>query len=299
MTRRLFLVLAPFALLLLSPLPARPQEVVRKVGRVVIRADLTHAFPGGVLVVRLGGTRLGGAWALLEGWRAPFYLDRGVPRALVLVPASAEPGAATLGIELLARRGEQRLVVPVQIAARSYPQRDVLLGPTAADLLGRAEVAHDARRLLGYLRTESSAPAPGPLATPVAGEGDGFGELRASAALQQAESRVDALGGERHRGLDYLVPAGTPVRAPGAGTVLFAGALVLAGETVVIDHGQGVVSVLQHLSRVDVRAGDALGSGQQLGLSGETGLAAAPLLQWRVYLHGVAVDPRALAEILG
>jgi len=299
MTRRLFLATLPFALLLLSPRAARPEEVVRKVGRVVIRADLTHAFPGGVFVVRLGGTRLGGAWALLEGWRAPFYPDRGVPRALVPVPASAEPGAATLGIELLSRRGEQRLMVPVQIAARSYPRRDVLLGPTAADLLARAEVAHDGRRLLGYLRTESNTPPPGPLAAPVAGEGDGFGELRASAAVQQAESRTDALTGERHRGLDYVVPAGTPVRAPGAGTVLFAGPLVLAGETVVIDHGQGVVSVLHHLSRVDVRAGDAVVGSQPVGLSGETGLAAAPLLQWRVYLHGVAVDPRALAAVLG
>ncbi|HVO11694.1 MAG TPA: M23 family metallopeptidase [Vicinamibacteria bacterium] len=299
MKRRLFLAAAPFALLLSSPRPARSEEVVRKVGRVVIRAELAQAFPGGVIVVRLGGTRLGGAWALLEGWRAPFYPDRGGPRALVPVPVSAEPGAATLGIELASRHGEQRLVVPVQIAARSYPQRDVLLGPTAADLLARAEVAHDARRLLGYLRTESKTPAPGPLAAPVAGEGDGFGELRASALAQEVESRVDALSGERHRGLDYGLPAGTPVRAPGAGAVLFAGALALAGETVVIDHGQGVVSVLHHLSRLDVRAGDAVGSGQPVGLSGDTGLAAAPLLQWRVYLHGVAVDPRALVAVLG
>ena len=299
MTRRLSLATAALALLLLSPRPARPEEVVRKVGRVSIRADLTHAFPGGVIVVRLGGARLGSATALLEGWRAPFYPDHGAPRALVPVPAAAEPGVATLGIELASRRGEQRLMLSVQIAPRSYPQRDVLLGPTAADLLARAEVAHDAGRLLGHLRTESNAPAPGPLATPVAGEGDGFGELRASAVSHQAESRVDALSGERHRGLDYVVPAGTVVRAPGAGTVLFAGPLVLAGETVVVDHGQGVVSVLQHLSRVDVRAGDAVGGGSPVGLSGDTGLAAAPLLQWRVYLHGVAVDPRALAAVLG
>ncbi len=298
MSRRLFLATAPLALALLS-LPASAQEVTRKVGRVQVRADLSQACPGGVMVVRLSGTRLGAAWALLEGWRAPFYPDGGVLRALVPVPASTEPGPATLGIEIAARRGEQRLVVPVQIAPRSYPRRSVVLGDGARALLGRTEVAHDARRLLGFIRTESTKPAPGPLSAPVPGDGTGFGELRIAAGASDAESRVDALTGERHRGLDYAVAAGTPVRAPAAGTVLFAGPLVLAGDTVVIDHGQGVISVLQHLGRVQVRAGDAIGAGSVVGLSGETGLAPGPLVQWRVSLHGVAVDPRALATVLG
>jgi hypothetical protein len=298
MTRRLFLASAPLALLLLAPGHASAQEVVRKVGRVSIRVDLSHGYPGGVLVVRLGGTRLGSAWALLEGWRAPFYPDHGVPRALVPVPASTLAGPATLGIELAARRGEQRLVVPVQIAARSYPERSLVLGEGARGLLTRDEVAHDGRRLLGCLRTESREPVPGPLSPPVTGKGTGFGELRVLAGASGAESRVDALTGERHRGLDYPVPRGTAVRAPGAGTVLFAGALVLAGDTVVIDHGQGVVSVLQHLARVQVKPGDAVAAGAEIGLSGDSGLAPGPLVQWRVYLHGVAVDPRALAASL-
>ena len=112
------------------------------------------------------------------------------------------------------------------------------------------------------------------------------------------ESRIDGLQGERHRGLDYPVPVGTPVRAPGAGTVLFAGPLSLSGETVVIDHGQGVVSVLQHLSRVDARAGDVVPAAAVVGLSGDTGLAPEPMLQWRVYLHGVPVDPTVLGPLL-
>jgi murein DD-endopeptidase MepM/ murein hydrolase activator NlpD len=80
--------------------------------------------------------------------------------------------------------------------------------------------------------------------------------------------------------------------------VLFAGPLSLSGATVVIDHGQGVVSVLQHLSRVDVRAGDAVAGAAVVGLSGDTGLAPEPMLQWRVYLHGVAVDPNVLGPLL-
>ena len=122
----------------------------------------------------------------------------------------------------------------------------------------------------------------------------GFGEPRTHTGAVEVESRIDLLQGERHRGLDYPVPEGTPVRAPGAGTVLFAGPLTLSGETVVIDHGQGVLSVLQHLSRVGVRAGDVVPPAAVVGLSGMTGLATGPMLQWRVYLPGVAVDPTVL-----
>ena len=84
--------------------------------------------------------------------------------------------------------------------------------------------------------------------------------------------------------------------APAAGTVLFAGPLALSGQTLVLDHGQGVISALFHLYRIDVRTGDRVESRATVGLSGETGLATSPQLQWRVYIHGVAVDPRALEK---
>jgi murein DD-endopeptidase MepM/ murein hydrolase activator NlpD len=279
--------------------PAPAQEIVRKVGRVTFRVDPSQAFPGGVVVVRLASrARLGTAWALLDGRRAPFYLDRGVPRALVPVAVTAEAGPATLGVEIAARRGEQRVAVPLTIAARDYRPRHVFLSEEQRSLLQHPEAARDGRRLLSVLRTESKEPAPGLLLPPVGTTGDGFGERRTHTGATEVESRTDALHGDRHRGLDYAVPVGTPVRAPSAGTVLFTGPLVLSGETVVIDHGQGVVSVLEHLSRIDVRLGDPVPAGAFVGLSGMTGLAPAPMLQWRVYLHGVAVDPNALAVLL-
>ena len=95
-----------------------------------------------------------------------------------------------------------------------------------------------------------------------------------------------------------VVPLQTPVRAPAAGSVLHAGSLGLGGGCVVIDHGQGVVSVLQHLGTVSVREGDAVSTGAIVGLSGQTGLAPEPMLQWRVYLHAVAVDPLVLGLLL-
>jgi len=63
---------------------------------------------------------------------------------------------------------------------------------------------------------------------------------------------------------------------------------------VVIDHGQGVISTLFHLSRLDVVAGQSLEARTPVGLSGDSGICPTPMVQWRVYVHGIAVDPRLL-----
>ena len=291
---------AATALLIAATAETRGQEVVRRYGRTTFRVDVSQAFPGGVAVVRLQARgRLGTAWALLDGRRAPFYLDRGVPRAILPVPASAEPGPATLGVGIASRGGEQRVAIPVTITAREYRPRYVYLSQEQRELAQKREdVVRDGRRLLALLRTESKTEAPGMLAPPVESVGSGFGEPRTYTGMTEVESLIDALAGERHRGLDYAVAVETPVRAPAAGSVLFAGELALAGGTVVIDHGQGIVSVLHHLSSVAVRQGDTIAGAAVVGLSGQTGLAPEPLLSWRVYLHGVAVDPLVLGPLL-
>jgi murein DD-endopeptidase MepM/ murein hydrolase activator NlpD len=262
--------------------------------------DTTYAFPGGVVVVRLASRGLlGTAWALLDGRKAPFYSDVGGPRALVPVPVDAVPGPATLGVEIAARRGEQRIPIALQIAPRTYPSRAAALPETQRSLLVRPEVERDGQRFLAWLRTESRS-VPGPLMAPVRSTGgSGFGELRSYGDPTPVESRIDALLGEYHRGLDYLVAAGSEVRSPATASVLFAGPLVLSGETVVLDHGQGIVSALLHLSRLEVREGDRVAPGAILGYSGESGLAPEPMLEWRVYLHGVAIDPLVLQQIQG
>jgi len=293
--RLLALGLATFA----PAAPAAAQEVVRRVGNVTFRVDVSQAFPGGVVVVRLASRgRLGAAWALLDGRRAPFYSDRKGPRALVPVATSAEPGPATLGVGVASHGGEQRIAIPITLAARDYRSRYVYLSEEQRALAAGEDARRDARRLLAQLRTESKAPSPQRFQPPVAGTGSGFGEPRTYTGIADAESRTDALFGEQHRGLDYRVQAETPVRAPASGSVLFAGTLRLAGGTVVIDHGQGVVSVLHHLASVAVREGDSVEAAAVVGRSGQTGLAPEPMLQWRVYLHAVAVDPLVLGAVL-
>jgi len=115
-------------------------------------------------------------------------------------------------------------------------------------------------------------------------------------------TRVSALfGGQRilngiaerpHYGIDLAAPVGTPIVAPGAGTVCFAETgLHYDGGLVMIDHGQGLVSMYLHMSRIDVSAGKTIGRGERLGAVGMEGRATGPHCCWRMKWKGRNLDP--------
>ncbi len=88
------------------------------------------------------------------------------------------------------------------------------------------------------------------------------------------------------------MPVGTPVLAAGAGVVVDTGDYFFNGNSVYIDHGQGVVTLYCHLERSNVRPGEPVAAGQRIGLSGNTGRTSGPHLHWTVIANGTAVDPR-------
>lgn len=94
-----------------------------------------------------------------------------------------------------------------------------------------------------------------------------------------------------HSGLDFAVPAGTPIKAPAAGKVTLIGDYFFNGKTVFIDHGQGLISMFCHLSSVDVKVGDEIPRGGHIGKVGATGRATGPHLHWNVSLNDARVDP--------
>jgi murein DD-endopeptidase MepM/ murein hydrolase activator NlpD len=100
-----------------------------------------------------------------------------------------------------------------------------------------------------------------------------------------------------HQGLDFRVPAGTPVLAMNDGTVLLARPLYFEGNFVVIDHGQGLLTLYLHLSEFKVKEGDAVKRGQQIGLSGGTGRATGPHLHVAVRWQGTYLDPARLMQL--
>jgi hypothetical protein len=291
---------AALGLALLAP-PASGQVASRSVGSVTFKTELGNARPGGLIVARLASRgRLGAAFAILDGRRAPFYSTSRGPCALVPIPAESPAGPNTLGFELWARRGRQRIPLEVQIAPVDYPPRSVDIPESRLGLLGEPDLLTESRQLLQLLRTESPARLyTPPFQAPVSSlETVSFGSTQSWSTGSPVESLMDGLFGARHRGLDYSAPAGSIAAAPAGGTVLFAGNRTLTGGTLVIDHGQGIVSLLAHLSRVDPRTGDTVSAGAPIGLVGDTGLAASPHLHWGVYLHGIAVDPRIFETLI-
>ena len=102
-----------------------------------------------------------------------------------------------------------------------------------------------------------------------------------------------------HGGADLLSPSGTPVHAPNGGRIAVARDLYFSGNTVVIDHGLGLFSMLAHLSAIDVHEGDRVTAGTVVGRVGATGRVTGPHLHWAVRASGARVDPLALLALLG
>jgi lysostaphin len=98
-----------------------------------------------------------------------------------------------------------------------------------------------------------------------------------------------------HRGVDYAGASGSPVTAPASGRVALVGRVSqgfrVHGNVVGIDHGQGVTSILLHLSRINVKEGDFVKAGQLVGAVGSTGASTGPHLHWGLYVNGQSVDP--------
>ena len=100
--------------------------------------------------------------------------------------------------------------------------------------------------------------------------------------------------GTPHRGTDFAGATGAPVRTPNAGRIVLAEDLYYSGNTVIVDHGLGLFSVLAHLSRIDVRVGDPVSAGATVGAVGATGRVTGPHLHWSVRIGRASVDPLSL-----
>jgi murein DD-endopeptidase MepM/ murein hydrolase activator NlpD len=94
-----------------------------------------------------------------------------------------------------------------------------------------------------------------------------------------------------HEGIDVTTPTGTPIVAPAAGRVVFAGSDKGYGLTVEIDHGNGIRTRFAHCSRLAVRTGQLVTRNQLIAAVGSTGLSTAPHLHYEIHVNGKPVDP--------
>ncbi len=224
---------------------------------------------------------------------AGFDIGDGQWRAMVGVDLDQRPGKYTAVVD--AARGGVVFHVSQELGVerRSFPTRTLRVAPDFVNpppaLLKRIQEEQT------FTRTVYSESAAERLWT----------ERFVRPVPQAADSRFgtrSVFNGERrspHAGTDFLSPAGTPVKAPNAGRIVAARDLFFTGNTVIVDHGLGVFSMMAHLSRIDVREGQSVTPGQILGLVGATGRVTGPHLHWALSVSGARVDPLSLLQLLG
>ena len=240
---------------------------------------LHQPVPGGVAVIPLD-----------EGSQspAPRYQDKPV----LVVKEEGRQWIAIVGIPLKSKLGEHRLVLAdgrtltFNVADRHYREQHIKLknkrqvNPDPDDLARiQRELAEQTQAYQTFSATQPSnllfdKPVQGPLSSP-------FGLRR----FFNGEER------NPHSGLDFAVGAGTPIKSPAAGKVILVGNYFFNGNTVFVDHGQGLISMFCHLSKVDVTPGQSLPRGGIVGRVGATGRATGPHLHWNVSLNDARVDP--------
>lgn len=241
-----------------------------------------ESVPGGVAVIALGKSAQPPR-ATYAGKRVLVMREREQWHAVVGLPLEAKPGAHSVELEHGDGRHER---LQFSVAAKEYETQRLTITdkrkvePTAEDL---ERIRKDAVRIkLALSRfsdqsdvaTDFQWPTEGPTSSP-------FGLRR----FFNEQPR------KPHSGLDIAAPEGAPIRAPAAGRVVDTGDFFFNGNTVFIDHGQGLVTMYCHMSRIEVQAGATVKTGDLLGNVGMTGRVTGPHLHWGVSLNDARVDP--------
>lgn len=241
--------------------------------------------PGGVLV-----------WPVPEDATAlrydgkPVFVAHG--HAFVGVSMSTKPGPARLSYQLGDRTVEQAFVVQPKAYTEQHItiENEDLVTPPARNL---ERIREESRRQRALYNSFTHI---------------GGSDHLAQGMRLPLEGIVTSLFGHRrffngkprnpHSGLDIAADAGTPIIAAADGTVVLSDDLYFNGNTLFLDHGQGLITMYCHMQEMLVEVGAEITAGTTIGLVGATGRATGPHLHWTVSLNGTRVDPEMFMQAL-
>lgn len=238
--------------------------------------------PGGVALLPLGSSDGTRPSAKFNGKPVMVVESGGAWVALVGLPLKTKPGNHKLSY----RFGQHTGSLSFEVEPKAYREQHLtitnkkMVNPEQRDL---KRIRRDKAEILGAyalfnpresIETQFSLPVDGPMSSP-------FGLRR----FYNEQPRSP------HSGLDIAAASGTPITAPAAGTVVATGDYYFNGNTVMIDHGQGLVTMYCHMESVAVEEGQQVTRGDQLGKVGKTGRVTGAHLHWSVSLNGARVDP--------
>ena len=250
-----------------------------------VEAQLPRALtvPGGVAVVPLGAASEPAPTVHFQETHVLVARDGGRWHAIVGLPLTLTPGEYHIQVDA---PGNAKHRLPFKVSDKKYDSQYLTLqdkrqvDPTAEDLkrikkdqeiIKRAFATWSARDIddLGF-------------------DPPTIGRRSSAFGLRRFFNKQPR---NPHSGLDIAAPEGTAITAPADGRVIETGEYFFNGNSVFLDHGQGLITMYNHLSKINVTAGEIVARGQKLGEVGMTGRVTGPHLHWSVSLNGALVDP--------
>jgi murein DD-endopeptidase MepM/ murein hydrolase activator NlpD len=240
--------------------------------------------PGGVALIPLASAKTAAPHVTFRGKRALVTRANGKWVALVGLPLSLTPGQYDLSVNNVTKK--------FRVVSKKYPEQRITIKDTRKvepnpDDMARInseqpkiDIAKNIFRDTQDVDLKFQLPADGPLSSR-------FGLRRIFNGLPR----------NPHAGLDIAIPTGTSVVSAANGKVIDTGDYFFNGNTVFVDHGQGLITMYCHLSEINVNVGDAVAKGQALALSGMTGRVSGPHLHWSVIMNGTMVDPEVFVSV--
>jgi murein DD-endopeptidase MepM/ murein hydrolase activator NlpD len=228
--------------------------------------------------------------AAFDGKDIPFYElpEANHYGAVFGVNHDLKPGPAELAIHTGAKKGALTInVLDGDFSSESLKVQAKQVNPPKKAMKGILREQHEVGQIYKTLTREKrwDGPFKLPIDSPITSP---FGTKR----MYNGEQR------NYHPGMDLKAPKGTPIHAPAAGKVMMAKKLYFTGNTVILDHGYGVITVYAHMSKLKVKVGRVVKAGDLLGLSGKTGRASGPHLHWQAVIGAVKVNPLELTKVM-
>ena len=238
------------------------------------------SVPGGVAVVNLNGTDKPSGY--FDHNQVMIVGSPGNWHALIGLPLTTRPGVH----KLVVKYGSKQSVKKFTVAAKKYQESHITIAddrkvnPLPIDM---KRINRETKEIKTAKATWSdNVPASLFLDQPVQGIYSSPYGLRRFFNNQPRSP---------HSGVDIAAPEGTPIHAAADGKVVMTGGYFFNGNTVFIDHGEGLVTMYCHMHRIDVTPGQEVKRGEVIGLVGKTGRVTGPHLHWSVILNKAMVNP--------